>query len=114
VSSSATGASRRWPARVIDDDGNVTTEGTRVTEVVLDDGTQIVSAGAVVPGPAVTVATIDFLARGGDKYPFGGAEFTTVGVTYQQALANYLTDALAGEVTAADYPEGGEGRITEE
>jgi 2',3'-cyclic-nucleotide 2'-phosphodiesterase (5'-nucleotidase family) len=101
-------------AMVIDDDGNVTTEGTRVTEVVLDDGTQIVSAGAVVPGPAVTVATIDFLARGGDKYPFGGAEFTTVGVTYQQALANYLTDALAGEVTAADYPEGGEGRITEE
>jgi 5'-nucleotidase/UDP-sugar diphosphatase len=33
-------------------------------------------------------------------------------VSYQQALADYLTDDLAGQVTAADYPEAGEGRIT--
>jgi 5'-nucleotidase/UDP-sugar diphosphatase len=32
-------------------------------------------------------------------------------VSYQQALADYLIDDLAARVTAADYPEGGEGRI---
>ncbi|MEO0457463.1 MAG: PEP-CTERM sorting domain-containing protein [Cyanobacteria bacterium P01_A01_bin.114] len=51
------------------------------------------------------VATIDFLARGGDDYPFEGLEFTSVGVSYQQALANYIQQALGGTVTAADYPE---------
>ena len=36
-----------------------------------------------------------------------------LGVTYQQALANYLQfpTGLGGVVTGADYPEGGEGRI---
>jgi 5'-nucleotidase / UDP-sugar diphosphatase len=66
----------------------------------------------VVPGaPAIAVGTIDFLARGGDQYPFRGAAFTTVGVTYQQALRNYLANGLGGLVTAADYPEAGSGRI---
>ena len=90
--------------------------GSRVRNVTLDDGTVIVQNGSVVAGPALTVATIDFLARGGDGYPFGPVDFTPVGVSYQQALANYLTapDGLNGQVTAADYPEGGEGRIVAE
>ena len=90
--------------------------GSRVRSVTLDDGTVIVANGNVVAGPALTVATIDFLARGGDGYPFGPVDFTPVGVSYQQALANYLTapDGLNGQVTAADYPEGGEGRIVAE
>jgi len=66
----------------------------------------------VQAGPALTVATIDFLARGGDRYPFSGAPFTTLGVTYQQALYNFLTVGLGGVITSTDYPEGGEGRIT--
>jgi 5'-nucleotidase / UDP-sugar diphosphatase len=33
-------------------------------------------------------------------------------VTYQQALRNYIVDGLGGLITAVDYPEGGEGRIT--
>jgi 2',3'-cyclic-nucleotide 2'-phosphodiesterase (5'-nucleotidase family) len=100
-------------AQVLDADGNVTTPGTRIVEVTLDDGTQIVAAGVVVPGaPAVDIATIDFSARGGDQYPFRGAEFTSLGVTYFQAVMDYLAEDLAGVITAADYPEGGEGRIT--
>jgi 2',3'-cyclic-nucleotide 2'-phosphodiesterase (5'-nucleotidase family) len=99
-------------AQVVNNDGIVLTPGNRVKEVVLDDGTVIVSGGAVVPGPGVHVATNDFSARGGDQYPFRGAPFTTVGVTYQQALVDLLVDGLGGLVTAADYPEGGEGRIT--
>ena len=60
------------PALVLDDAGAVVTEGQRVKEIALDDGTRIVSGGAVVEGaPAVNLATIDFLARGGDQYPFG-------------------------------------------
>ncbi len=47
------------------------------------------------------------------QYPYRGAPFTSVGVTYQQALANYIVDALVGSITAADYPEGGEGRNIE-
>jgi 2',3'-cyclic-nucleotide 2'-phosphodiesterase (5'-nucleotidase family) len=95
----------------LDGDGNVLVPGTRVQTVTLDDGTPIVAGGAVVPGPGVTIATIDFLARGGDQYPYRGAPFTALGVTYQQALANYIQNGLGGLISAADYPEGGEGRI---
>ena len=99
-------------AQVLDADGTVVTAGTRVTDVVLDDGTPIVLGGAIVPGPALNIATIDFLAKGGDQYPYRGAPFTTLGVTYQQSLANYIVQGLGGLISAADYPEGGEGRIT--
>jgi 5'-nucleotidase len=99
-------------AQVTAEDGTVTTPGTRVREVVLDDGTPLVTAGAVVDGPGVSIATNDFSARGGDRYPFRGLPFTSVGVSYQQALVGFLTDDLGGAITAADYPEGGEGRIT--
>ncbi len=99
--------------QVLDADGNVTTPGTRVREVELDDGTVIVTGGAVAAGADLDVATIDFLAKGGDQYPFRGAGFTTLGRTYQQALQGYIEDGLGGTITAADYPEGGEGRITQ-
>ena len=99
-------------AQVVDNDGNVLTAGSRIRSVVLDNGTVIVENGAVVAGAPVAIATNDFSARGGDQYPFRGLPFTTVGVTYQQALAAYLVDDLGGLITAADYPEGGEGRIT--
>jgi 5'-nucleotidase len=98
---------------IIDVDGTVLVPGTRVQEAMLDDGTVIVTGGAVVPGNPITVAIVDFLARGGDQYPFRGAPFTALGVTYQQALANYLVSPLGGLISAADYPEGGEGRIIE-
>jgi hypothetical protein len=99
-------------AQVLDADQNVVTPGTRVVRIALENGDVIVDNGAVQPGPPVTVATIDFLATGGDEYPFRGAAYTKLGVTYQQALRNYLAGGLGGVVTAALYPEGDEGRIT--
>jgi 5'-nucleotidase len=90
-------------AQALNPDGTVATPGTRVQEIVLDDGTDIITGGAVVPGPDLTVATIDFLARGGDQYPYRGAPFTTLGVTYQQALANYIVDGLGGTIDGPDY-----------
>lgn len=99
-------------AQVIDENGVITTPGTRVLDVVLDDGTVIVADGVVVAGPGIAVATNDFSARGGDQYPFNGLPFTTVGKSYQQSLQDYIVEELGGLITAAQYPEGGEGRIT--
>ncbi len=102
------------PAREIARDGDCSLTGNpgeRVREVVLDDGTVIVSDGQVVAGGPVALATIDFLAGGGDCYPLADIEFTKLGVSYQQALANYISKDLGGKITAADYPVGGGGRI---
>lgn len=99
-------------AQALDDAGRVVTPGTRVRGVQLADGTWLVRDGEIVPGAGpVHVATLDFLARGGDEYPFRGAPFVSLGITYQQAIAHYIAQELGGVVTAERYPEGGEGRI---
>ena len=92
----------------------VSTAGDRVQDVFVG-GVQVFDDGVFV-GPAgwtVDLATNDFTFRGGDCYDFGPGGFTTLGTTYQQALVNYLVDGLGGAITAADYPVGGEGRITQ-
>jgi len=104
-------------AQIVTIAGVVTTPGTRVRQVKLNDGTVLVDNGAVVPGaPSVNIATIDFLANGGDQSPYRRASYTSVGIVYQLALQNYLTAStsiggLGGTVTAAQYPAGGSGRI---
>ncbi len=100
-------------AMVIDGDGTVVTPGTRVLDVELDDGTVIVAGGVVQPGDPVNIVTNDFSAKGGDQWPFRGAPLVTMGATYQQAIEGYIADGLGGAITAAAYPEGGEGRITQ-
>jgi len=100
-------------AQVLDADLNVTTAGTRVKEVVLDSGPVIVTSGSVVPGGTITVATIDFLARGGDQYPYRSAPFTVLGASYQQAVFNYIVDALGGVIDGSDYAFGVNNRIFE-
>lgn len=90
---------------------------SRVVSATLDDGTVLIQGGQPVGGPSINVATINFLASGGDAYPFPGApddpDFVSVGVTYQQALQGFIQENLGGTITAADYPEGGEGRIVQ-
>jgi len=99
-------------AQVMTEDGSVQTQGARVRELRLADGTLIVQDGAVADGARpLTIATIDFLARGGDQYPYRGKAFTTLGISYQQALANFIEDGLGGVISATAYPEGGSGRI---
>ncbi len=92
-------------AQVTATDGTITTPGSRVQSVVLSDGTVLVDNFTVVDGPPITIVTNDFSARGGDQYPLVGLPFTTVGITYQQALLEHITTALGGTVTAADYPQ---------
>jgi 5'-nucleotidase len=91
---------------------NVTTPGTRIESITLDDGTKIVENGAVVAGaPNVNIATTNFTANNGDSYPFRDLKGVAAGVPYQQSLDDYIVNELAGTVTAAQYPAGGKGRI---
>lgn len=99
-------------AQTLDASGNVVTPGERVREVVLDDATVLVSDGALAAGARdVNIAIVDFLARGGDQYPFRGAAFTSLGVTYDRALTEYVQTELGGFVSVFDYPAGGENRV---
>ena len=72
--------------------------GERVRRVVLDDGTVLVDQGLVVNYKRnVSFTTIDFTAAGGDDYPFAvsGVAFEdrTHTVSYQEALANFISTA---------------------
>jgi 5'-nucleotidase len=95
--------------------------GQRVRRVnlILDPNTPaddvlLVDYGRVLDNSTeFSVATIDFLANGGDGYPFIANGFTFVNPpvsrNYQEALADYLTTASAlggieGEVLTAEYP----------
>jgi 5'-nucleotidase / UDP-sugar diphosphatase len=90
----------------------ITQAGRRIREVALSDGRVIVRNGVIVSNaPSVNIATIDFLVAGGDSYPFNNAPFIRIGVTYQRALFNYVTQHLGGRITARQYPIGGSGRI---
>jgi 5'-nucleotidase len=97
--------------------GVITQTGERVRYAALVNASGLVTReliidGVVQRGAPLTIASIDFLLRGGDQYPYGGAPFTSLGVTYKQALVNFIDNGLGGTVNAADYPVGGEGRIT--
>jgi len=98
---------------VIDVNGNVTMPGERVRKITLDDGTVIIEDGQIAATARnVNLATIDFLvAQKGDQYIFWPATWHRLGATYQQALRDYIKIGLSGQITAAKYPEGGEGRI---
>jgi 5'-nucleotidase/UDP-sugar diphosphatase len=98
----------------------IVTPGQRVRNLWLMNGTpqttddtQLVSGGAVVPGCApVDLATVDFTARDGDRYPFtaqGLTTFHSVGAIYNQALEDYImaetsAGGLGRLVTRAQYP----------
>ncbi len=87
-------------AQVLDGNGNPTTEGTRIKNVSLVDEngltTQIIIDDGKVAGDApssIKVVTLNFLAGGGDGYPF--SNFTDVvdtGVGEQEALSKFLTE----------------------
>jgi len=88
-------------------DSTGTSNVDRVRQITV--GTTVVfdaaAGGYQVPETTTyNVATIDFLARGGDGYDFGGLPFTTLGVTYEQAMLNYLAGPLGGVITEAQYP----------
>jgi 5'-nucleotidase len=99
-----------FPARDADQTtGEQFAPGQRVRQLVLDDGTVVVADG-VTQDVTVDIAGLNFSLAGGDAYP--AVPFTNLGITDQQSLQGYIEGPLAGVVTAAQYPRGGEGRIT--
>ncbi len=102
-------------AQGIDRDGDcglIEPSGSRLRSVTLDNGTQVVSDGEVVPGDPIALSTVDFLANGGDCYPLGDMTFTRLGVTYQQALADYIAEDLNGAISVERYPVDGGNRVS--
>jgi len=65
----------------------------------------------VQAGDPVVLATLDYLALGGACYPLADLGFANLGVSYRQALVEYISTGLGGVVTAADYPAGPGDRI---
>ncbi|MEL7282409.1 MAG: choice-of-anchor I family protein, partial [Pseudomonadota bacterium] len=94
-------------AQVLNEDGTVSTEGTRIKNVVLidEDGNptqRVITDGEVAPTApdSIKVVTLDFLAGGGDGYPFSAfSDVTDVGIGEQAALSGFLTE---------NFPEDGE------
>ncbi len=87
----------------------------RVISATLNDGTKIIDDYLPLQGaPSVYVVTNSFVARGGDSYDeFPEAGFQNIGLSYRQALFDYLVaaDGVNAVITEEDYPAGGEGRI---
>jgi 2',3'-cyclic-nucleotide 2'-phosphodiesterase (5'-nucleotidase family) len=97
-------------AQVVDFlEGRVTTEGSRIQNAVVTraDGTRVSvvqNGDLVAPDALFTIASIDFILRGGgDGYFSLRQPFTTLGITYQQSLAQRFEEL--GTVTAATYPD---------
>lgn len=89
--------------------GEQSVPGERVRTLILADGTVVVENG-VTQDVTVDLVGLNFSLGGGDAYP--AVPFVNVGISDQQSLQNYIEGPLGGLVTAADYPRGGEGRIT--
>jgi len=91
--------------------------GDRIKEVRLINKKLIVSNYKVVENaPSVNVATINFLARGGDEWKFINRQRENVGVTNRQALSEFIQapkseGGLNGKITSAEYPVSGSQRI---
>ncbi|MEM8827603.1 MAG: bifunctional metallophosphatase/5'-nucleotidase, partial [Pseudomonadota bacterium] len=79
------------------------TFGERITSIVLGDGTTVFANGEFSFDGVFDLVTVDFLARGGDGYPFdalGFGEFENIGITYQASLADYIQFGLDGLISA--------------
>lgn len=99
-----------FPARDADQNtGEQFAPGERVRELILADGTVVVDDG-VTQDVTVDLVGLNFSLDGGDAYP--AVPFTTIGVSDQQSLQDYIEGPLGGTVSAADYPRGGEGRLS--
>ena len=98
-------------AQVLGAGGVPSTAGARVQNVALlnEDGTPgqvIIQNGVVAAGaPAsIKLVTLDFLAGGGDGYPFADlaiSGLTDTGIGEQQALSDFLTDNFPEDGPAA-------------
>jgi hypothetical protein len=104
-------------AQVIEEDGTVTTSGTRVVSMTLQlsDGStvDVVSGGTVnTSAPAVDIVTNSFTAGGGDNYPWLGDNTNQTLflndqeeiITYEQAWVEYMLSFSATTIGSLSLP----------
>ena len=102
----------KLPPQVTDNQQTFVIPGQRLRSLILDDGRILVQDGKVIPGAQpIVVATTDFLARGGDQYHFPSRGQRTIGLTYRQALANYIIRELDGRISRDRYSFDSNNRI---
>lgn len=104
--------------RKVDSDGAVIQEGTRIVTVTLWDGREVVKEGIVQDSDclpqdcSVTIATLDFVARGGDDCPLGVIPYVSFGFWYQDVLLEYLTSVMPGSMVQIEqYPQNPTSRL---
>ena len=110
-------------AQELNSDDSVAVEGTRVQNVSLINEAGDVTQKVIVDGEVadeapetLKVVTLDFLAGGGDGYPFAAlADVTDLGIGEQAALSNFLTDNFPADsdtpFTIADTEAASDARI---
>lgn len=91
--------------------------GNRIKEIRLDSGDIIVQNYKLVKfAPSVDVATLDFLARGGDDWNFGKNKKVNIGISVVNAIKSYITSSnikggLNKIILEKQYPKNGKKRI---
>ncbi len=94
---------------ILTDNGEVTQQGVRIVNVTLNDGTKIIENGVPVDNKSVNISIVDFLIKGGDQYfnyKASTPSYTSLGYTYQAALAEYIKDGLKGDLSNYQKPDG--------
>ena len=99
-------------AMAVNATGALTVHGERVRQLVLDRGDTLVKDGRVVDSArAIGVATLDFMANGGDSYPFPKAGFVVAPSTQHDALRSFVQRGLGGVVDSLRYPRDFQRRV---
>ncbi|MGB0767261.1 MAG: bifunctional metallophosphatase/5'-nucleotidase [Phycisphaeraceae bacterium] len=111
---------------VLDDNGNIVTQGERVVSFILDDGTVLIEDGEAVAGLTIDVAGLSFTLGGGDQLfdeAYTSIAYTptllsdTAGLVGDQRLLEEYLEALSGGDTSFDlssdfrYDNVADGRI---
>lgn len=91
--------------------------GNRIKEIKLDSGDVIVQNYKIVKfAPSVDIATLDFLARGGDNWAFGKNKHVNIGISVANAIKSFITSSnkkggLNKIILEKQYPKTGKKRI---
>ncbi len=109
------------PAQVVTADGIITTPGSRIQSIFLDPDNDrtgqflydVAQGGFLLNSDQglFDLATINFTANGGDNFATlanipQNRKFTLSGVTYQQALEQYIRGNLGGTIDESDIKSG--------
>jgi 5'-nucleotidase len=92
-------------AAKVDAIGTLTQQGARVRMIIVGEADTLVKDGAVVDSSRrIPVATLNFLAMGGDAYPFKADSMVHTSVPQHIFLRDFVNQKLTGTIDSASYP----------